>query len=100
MVAPDRVGRIQEVFGLRGFTLADNQLPIRFVLCHPKFSFIVDTSPRRRMSTTSSRCITPSGSSFRIPIATSSRGQRSNVAEADGRGLPAPRSRRVLVVAW
>jgi len=34
VVALDRVVRIQEVLGSRGFTLAEDQLPVRFVLSH------------------------------------------------------------------
>jgi len=40
VVALDHVGRIQEVFGLRGFTLAEDQLPIRFVLSHPHLGHV------------------------------------------------------------
>jgi lincosamide nucleotidyltransferase A/C/D/E len=40
VVALDRVGRIQEVLGLRGFVLAENQLPVRFVLCHPQLGHV------------------------------------------------------------
>ena len=40
VVALDRVGHIQEVLGLRGFVLAENQLPVRFVLCHPQLGHV------------------------------------------------------------
>jgi len=40
VVALDRVGHIQEVLRLRGFVLAENQLPVRFVLCHPQLGHV------------------------------------------------------------
>jgi lincosamide nucleotidyltransferase A/C/D/E len=36
VIALDHVPRIREVLGARGFTLAEDQLPIRFVLSHPQ----------------------------------------------------------------
>jgi lincosamide nucleotidyltransferase A/C/D/E len=36
VVALDRVDRIRAALGAAGFTLADDQLPVRFVLAHPE----------------------------------------------------------------
>jgi lincosamide nucleotidyltransferase A/C/D/E len=40
VVALDRVGHIQEVLGLRGFSLAEVHLPVRFVLGHPQLGHV------------------------------------------------------------
>jgi lincosamide nucleotidyltransferase A/C/D/E len=40
VVALDRVGLIQEALGGRGFTLAEDQLPVRFVLSHPQLGHV------------------------------------------------------------
>jgi lincosamide nucleotidyltransferase A/C/D/E len=40
VVALDHVVRIQEVLGSRGFTLADDQLPVRFVLSHAQLGHV------------------------------------------------------------
>jgi len=40
VVALDRVVRIQEVLGSRGFTLAEDQLPVRFVLSHVQLGHV------------------------------------------------------------
>ena len=40
VVALDRVGHIQEVLGQRGFKLAEDQLPVRFVLSHPELGHV------------------------------------------------------------
>jgi len=40
VVALDRVEHIQEVLGRRGFTLGEDQLPVRFVLSHPELGHV------------------------------------------------------------
>jgi lincosamide nucleotidyltransferase A/C/D/E len=40
VVALDRCARIQAVLGSRGFTLAEDHLPVRFVLTHPELGHV------------------------------------------------------------